>query len=107
MTDLDSTFEEYTKNDYSFSGGDQFEEFVRFVKEFEKTFNCEVKIHFISGVGKSEIKERLSYFKARHPNSIYKMIDESVVDNGYIVNKFGQSLIDATWIMEFIPKQME
>lgn len=89
ITDIDSTFEQYFKHDFSYEG-EQFDEFVDFMRHFEETFHCEVKIHFVSGVGRSEIKEKLKYFKEEHATSIYPKIGESVVENGYVVNENGQ-----------------
>lgn len=90
ITDIESTFEEYTKSDFSNGQVDQFKEFVEFVKNFEKKFNCEVRIHFVSGVGKTEIKQHLNKFSHSHPNSIFPRIGECVIGGGYVVNRSGQ-----------------
>lgn len=90
ITDIESTFEEYTKSDFSNISGDQFKEFLKFVNDFEKQFNCEIRIHFVSGVGKTEIRQHLNKFSHSHPNSNFPKIGECVIEGGFVVNRFGQ-----------------
>lgn len=91
ITDIESTFEEYTKSDFPNISGDQFKEFLKFVNDFEKQFNCEIRIHFVSGVGKTEIRQHLNKFSHSHPNSIFPKIGECVIEGGFVVNRFGQN----------------
>lgn len=89
MADLDSTFEEYDRNDkskYIAEDVDQFEEFSKFIEKFEKEHNVEVCIHFVSGTSKQDYFERLKYFNENYPN-LYSKMGNSVVEQGKVFNK--------------------
>ncbi len=93
--DLDSTFEEYTKKDvekYCNKSDNQFENFVKFIKKFEKNYNLNIKIHFISGVDKNDLKNRLNFFAKNFPDTIFKLIDDSMITGGIICNKYARQI---------------
>lgn len=80
LTDLDSTFEEFEP------GKNQFLGFIEFVNKFENRFNVQIKIHFISGTNKEDLKKRLTYLKTYYPE-IYKRVDYAVLSGGKKFNK--------------------
>lgn len=89
MADLDSTFEEYDRSDkdrYVAAGQDQFGTFLEFVRAFEKKYNVQVAIHFVSGTSKQDFCDRVDYFKNNYPG-IYNRLGFGVVETGKVVNK--------------------
>lgn len=74
LTDLDSTFEQFSKLS-------EFKDFERNIECFEKKHNCNVAIHFISGTSKEDLKTRLTFFESNYPK-IYQKIDYSVLEGG-------------------------
>ncbi len=80
LADLDSTFE--SNNEFS----NEFDSFVDFVEKFEKTFDCLITIHFVSGTSLDNLEERLEAFKYEYPE-IYSRIDYSVLSQGKKYNR--------------------
>lgn len=75
LSDLDSTLEE---NEL---GKNEFIEFENFVLNFERTFNCNIVIHIVSGTTLSDFARRIYYFKEKY-FEIYKRIDYSIIADG-------------------------
>ena len=80
LTDLDSTFEEFQP------GKNEFYYFEKFVQNFEKELEVEVKIHFISGTNKEDLEKRLNFFKTNYPK-IYEKIEYAILSHGKKYNK--------------------
>lgn len=85
--DLDSTFEAYKKSDEFGDSLVQFSDFVNIVERLEKELCCKIKIHFVSGVDRSDLFSRIDYFYKNFKSSIYERIDDCVISSGTVLNK--------------------